>query len=243
MKGIRRLLLVSMLFVGMSPQVFADPFIEGSEDSSSRFHGHLDDFSRSLGDAGQRMRESYDYSANQQSQRNLADQMSVQQGTQAMAQQEFQKGMMQQSTMSSGGFINNGGLFGSGLGVVPMGNPASTGLNVVGVPAYPNQRGVVYVPVPVPVPAQSNHWNNSGGLFSDDLFATSSTRPPVNSRAAAAMDPNWKDPVPVPVTTLHKHSIPGFSSSNSGSTASSSSSSGSQSASSSLSSPSSFTIK
>jgi len=158
MKGIRQILFAAIVVMTPLQQVLADPFIEGSEDSSSRFHSHLDDFGRSLGDSGQRMRESYDYSASQQAQRNLADQISIQQGTHAMSQQEFQKGMIQsqmsggQYNGNSGGFVNNGGLFGSGIGA----GGAAFAIAPQSAPSIPSgyaQAQPVYVPVYVPVPA------------------------------------------------------------------------------------------
>jgi hypothetical protein len=212
MKGIKQLLVAALYVLGPMPQVLADPFFGGPDSSSSKFHGEFDDFARSLSGTGQHMRDSYEFSASQQVQRNFADQQSSQQGTQAMSQQEFQKGLMQAQASgglyngNQGGFINNGGLFGSGIGAGGFGIAGAQNNNAnqaeygsanqpqSQMPAYGMNQGIASNQQPV-----SNDGFFSNNFGGNGLFGERSEPSWQNKRRT--VDPNWREPV----STLHEH--------------------------------------
>jgi hypothetical protein len=145
MKGIRQLILASLLVLGPIQMAQADPF---NDNNSGDFHSHLDDFGKSLDNVGQQMRNDFDTSTMQQSQRYFTDQQNVQSGTQAAAQESFMNGQMQASYGGASGYSNNygnNGLFGSnggfGIGGFGIGSPIPTvgGSSTTAVGASPTQ--------------------------------------------------------------------------------------------------------
>ncbi|MBX9722127.1 MAG: hypothetical protein K2X81_12075 [Candidatus Obscuribacterales bacterium] len=139
MKGIRQLILASLLVLGPVQMAQADLF---NDDNSGDFHSHLNDFGKSLDNVGQQMRNDFDTSTMQQAQRYFTDQQNVQSGTQATAQESFMNGQMQATNGGASGYSNNfgnNGLFGGnaafGISGFGIGSPATT---VGGAQTQPN---------------------------------------------------------------------------------------------------------
>lgn len=103
------------LLVGYAPAL-ADPF---NTDEVNRLHERHRNFMDSLGEVGDQMRHDHDWSNSQQASRSHADQMSIQNGTQAQAQESFLNSQMQ--AQQSGGLYNGNGSFNYGNGIGAFG--------------------------------------------------------------------------------------------------------------------------
>lgn len=122
MKGKTPLLLFLALFLNSIPQAIAEPFIH---DEDSGIHSRMSDFSRSVSEAGHRMRADYDSMTLNEAQRQLRNRLSAQNDTERAAQDAYSNTQMHalRSGGSNNGYSNNSaqGLFGLPFGSVPGG--------------------------------------------------------------------------------------------------------------------------
>lgn len=171
MKKASKVVLAILFVSGSVPKVMADPFFN----DQNGFHDRRDDFMRSLGEAGQQMRNDYDSAAISSAQRAMADQQNIQDGTQATAQQSFQQSQMQAS--ASGGLYNgNSNLGNNGIG---GGWGINNGWSIGLPPGYLNPYAV---------------GSNQGNYYGSPAAAGSNSATNVSSTAGASLFPSVGGP-------------------------------------------------